>query len=357
MEKNKILKEKFIYIISIILFVLPSCMYLLRRHTFVFFDKEKFFLQNNTNFYIQELIFLIVMLFITFSYVNLIKNYANNWKNIKKILLFVFLISLVFIFVTPFISSDIYYYLGTGRLAEKYNQNPYYVSIKTFVDENKIDLNKDSMLREGYNNLWGDTTVVYGPIWSIICTLISKASLGNVDVGIIAFKVMNIFINIINCYLVYKISRREKYAVIYGLNPLILIDGVGDMHNDLFMIFLVLLSIYMIVRKNNIILSLVFLSLAVNVKFVMILLLPFIVLYYLRKESISRRIVKCILYGIAFLIITFLPFLIYMQDFSIFTCMFVQRTRFANGIYAFLCILNSDLTNILKNVALGIFVL
>ncbi len=357
MEKRKILKEKILYVIATILFVLPSYIYLLRKKTFTFFDKERYFLHNNTNFYIQQIIFLLVMAFITFAYINLIKNHKKNLKGIKRILIFVLFISLIFIFVTPFLSSDIYYYLGTGRLTEKYNQNPYYISIKKFVDENKIDLSKDSMLQEGYNNCWSNTTVVYGPIWTIACMLISKISFGNADIGLMSFKIMNVFLNVINCYLVYKISRREKYAVIYGLNPLILINGIASMHNDLFMIFLVLLSIYMIVRKKNIIFSLIFLSLAVNVKFVMILLLPFIVLYYLRKESISRRILKCILYGIGFFIITILPYLIYMKDFSIFTCMLVQRTRFANGIYAIMFLCNRDLANILKNVALGIFVI
>ncbi len=355
MEKKRILNGKIFYVISIILFVLPSYMYLLRRYTFTYFDKETYFLQNDMNFYIQQLAFMLVVVLLAFTYMNLIKHHKENFKNLKSILIFVFFISLVFVFVTPFLSSDIYYYLGTGRLDEKYNQNPYYTSIKTFVNENKIDFSEDSMLEEGYNNCWSSTTVVYGPIWSIVCKLISKISFGNADIGIMAFKVMNIFLNVINCYLVYKISRRKKYAVIYGLNPLILIEGIGNMHNDLFMIFLVLLSIYMIVRKNNITLSLIFLSLAVNVKFVMILLLPFIVLYYLRKESVSRRIKKCILYGIAFLIITILPFLIYMKDLSIFTCMLVQRSRFSHGIYTIMYIFNCDLTNILKNVALGIF--
>ena len=60
----------------------------------------------------------------------------------------IIIISIVFIAVLPFMCSDVFYYLGIGRLAGTYGQNPYYVTINDFVEEgnNKQLLETDTVL-------------------------------------------------------------------------------------------------------------------------------------------------------------------------------------------------------------------
>ncbi len=352
---KKLRLNRLLYIITTILLVLPSFLYLLRRKTFILFNKENYFLQNDSDLLIQLITYFIVIILFIVAYLRLIKKRNDYFKNIKYVFIFIFIISCIFIVVTPFLSSDIYYYLGIGRLSQQYNQNPYYVNMRDFVDKENINLDNDTMLLVGYNNVWSETTVVYGPIWTMICESFSKLSLGNADIGLLVFKIASIVVHMLNCYYIYKISKRKLFVLIYGLNPLVLLDGIGNMHNDLYLLLFTLISLYMITKKNDIHLSLVFLSLSVNIKFVMILLLPFIVLYYLKDKKILDRIIGCLVFGSEFLIITILPFLLYMQDLSIFTCMLVQRERYSNNIYHILFSLIPNFIRKIKDILLIIF--
>ena len=77
-----------------------------------------------------------------------------------------------------FTCSDVFYYLGIGRLDSKYNENPYYITIADFVEnyKNIEEIKKDTVLMQGYQNDWADTTVVYGPIWTVICKFVAGAA-------------------------------------------------------------------------------------------------------------------------------------------------------------------------------------
>src|SRR5699024_7090393 len=129
--------------------------------------------------------------------------------------IFIAIISLIFAIVIPFFSSDIFYYLGIGRLDSKYGQNPYYVTIEDYVEQNDINTDTDTVLRKGYENYWADTTVIYGPIWTIICKIISGITFGNIDIAIFTFKLVNILIHLLNCYLIYKLTNKKIFIIIY----------------------------------------------------------------------------------------------------------------------------------------------
>ena len=74
----------------------------------------------------------------------------------------------------------------------------------------------------------------------------------NINICLFIFKLLNVIIHISNCYLIYKISKKQIFSIIYGLNPFILIECIGNVHNDVLIVFLVLLSIYFLLKKKNI---------------------------------------------------------------------------------------------------------
>ena len=166
-------------------------------------------------------------------------------------MIFVTIISLIFVIVIPFFSSDVFYYLGIGRLDGKYHQNPYYTTIKGYVDNSNSNYENDTVLMQGYYNDWSDTTVVYGPIWTLICRMVSLISFGNIDIGLFAFKILNLLIHLCNCYLLYKISNKKIFSLLYGINPFILIEAIAHVHNDIFIIFFTLLAFYFLIKKKN----------------------------------------------------------------------------------------------------------
>ena len=333
LEKNLIL---ILFIITSFIFAMPSIFYYIEHKTIFKFEPYfKFLLNDSIDRGEQTIIYLVILSILTILYFLIIKNRKEIFNNTKKLFIFIAIVAIIFIAVVPFTSSDIFYYLGIGRLDSKYQQNPYYVTIKDFVESgnNSEYLKQDTVLEQGYINNWSDSTVVYGAIWTKICKAVASLSLGNIDIGLFIFKLIKVIIHLLNCYLIYKISKKKIFTLIYGINPFILIEGIACVHNDIFMILFILLALYFLVKKKNILFSITFLAIATAIKYFAILILPFIVIYYFRKEKPSIRLVKCIKYGTIFLVVLAIPYLFYIRDVQVFSGLFIQQEKLAKSFY------------------------
>ena len=152
-------------------------------------------------------------------------------------------------------------------------------------------------------NWWRYETVVYGPLWTLICKLLTSISFGNIDVALAIFKGTNLIVHLINCLLIWKIAHKKKFVLIYGTNPAILFEALSNVHNDIFRVLFILLAIYFVTKKNNLKLSVAIVAMATAIKYLGILILPFIILYHLRKKNILEKIKYCVLYGLDFIVI------------------------------------------------------
>lgn len=340
--KNKKLNKNYILLLFIevcIIFAIPSIFYYIKNRTLLNFDASfKFLLTDSIGTGMQTLIYLIVLALLTLLYFMIIRKRKEIFDNNKKMFCFIAIVSTIFVIALPFTSGDIFYYLGVGRLDSKYHKNPYYVTVKEFIEtENNIEfLDKDTALEKGYTNYWSDTTVIYGAVWTLICKAMGMLSFGSVNIGILAFKIANLGVHILNCYLIYKISNRKMFVLMYGINPFILIEGIACVHNDIFMILFILVSLYFLLKKKNIFLSVVFLAIATAIKYFSIILLPFIIIYYFRNEKPKVRFLKCIQYGLAFLFVLAIPYIIYIRDLQVFNGLFAQQEKITKNFYIIL---------------------
>ena len=340
MKTNNIIKKlkevnliKIVFLMAGIMFIMPSLNYMIKNKTVLGFDKEFKFLLNDVNSIKQTIIYLVVITILILIYFLIIKKRKELFKNIKSVMIFILIISSIFILTVPVFSSDIFYYLGIGRLSFEYGQNPYYVSMQQYINENPgLDLEKDTIMAQENNSYWAETTVVYGPIWTFICSVIAKLSLGNVDLGLLLFKLLNLLVHILNCYYIYKLSKKKVFVLLYGLNPFILIEGLVNVHNDIFMILFMLISFYYLIKKKNILLSIVFLALATCIKYFTIILLPFVIIYHFRKENAGIRTLKCIEYGLFFIMIIAIPYMFYIKDISVFAGIGAQQNKIAKSL-------------------------
>lgn len=240
-------------IILSIIFAMPSLIYYIQNKTILNFEPYfKYLLTDSINRGSQTLAYIIILSMLTIAYLLILKNRKKLFHNAKKMFIFIVIIAIIFIAVVPFTCSDVFYYLGIGRLDGSYNQNPYYVTMKDFVESNNNQeyLEQDTVLQQGYVNDWADSTVVYGPVWTIICKMVATMSFGNIDIGLFIFKLVNVIIHLLNCYLIYKISKKKLFTLIYGINPFILIEGIACVHNDIFMILFILLSLYCLLKRK-----------------------------------------------------------------------------------------------------------
>ena len=155
-------------------------------------------------------------------------------------------------------------------------------------------------------------------------------------------------------------TNKKIFALIYGLNPFVLIEGIACVHNDLFVVLFILLTLYFLLKRKNLIVSLVFLALATTIKYFPILLLPFIIIYYFRKEKPLKRFVKCIQYGLIFAVFMLIPYLLYIRDIEVFAGIFTQQEKLAKSIYIIVTEYFGSIPNVvnqLKKLLLGAFVI
>lgn len=336
-KTNKLVK--FIFITASILFAIPSIIYLIQKKTVLQFEPYFQFLYDaQVSRATQTILYIVILAILAIAYFTIVKRRKEIFKNIKEVFIFIAIISLIFVAVLPFTSSDIFYYLGVGRIDSKYHQNPYYTTIKEFVEqgENSKYLQTDKVLEQGYNNYWADTTVVYGPVWQLVCKLVAGASFGNIDFALLIFKLLNAFVHLCNCYLIYKISHKKTFTLLYGLNPLVLIEGIACVHNDIFVVLFMLLALYFLTKKKNLVATVAFLAIATAIKYFAIILLPFVIIYYLRKEKPLKRFEKCIQYGLIFLIVFAIPYIFYVRDAQVLSGLFVQQEKLAKSFYIIL---------------------
>ena len=340
-----------IFILSAILFAIPSIKYLAENGTILNFNEYFKFFLNDTDRVEQTIIYLVLLTVLTIFYFLIIKNREKLLKNNKQMYMYIAIISLIFVMVVPFLSSDVFYYLGIGRIDSVYGQNPYYVTIKEFVEsgDNSKYLEQDTVLAKGNENDWRNTTVVYGPVWTLICTIVAGISFGNIDIALLTLKLLNMIVHIVNCYLIYKLTRKKLFVLLYGLNPYMFIEGIANVHNDIYVVTFILSSMYFLLKKKNIIASIVFLALATAIKYFAILLLPFIIIYYFRDKKPLERLKKCFLYGMLFIFIVAIPYLLYIQDMQVLSGIITQQEKFAKNFYIIL-MEYFDIPNLVSNV-------
>ena len=322
---------KILFIISIITLLIPSTTYLITNKTVFGFNNYYTYTLTNQFTRVQEgIMYIAVFLLISILYILVIKNRNKLFKNTKQIGIYIAIVSMLFLFMIPSTSSDVYYYLGVGRIQNEYNANPYYESINDVIENNE-EAGTDEIL-QNTPEMWREITVVYGPVWTLVCNILTLISLGSVTWLLFVFKIFNFVIHMINCQLIYKITKKKLYVLIYGLNPLLLFETIANVHNDIFIVFFILMALYFLLKKKNILLSVVFLAIAAGIKYFTIMLLPFILIYHFRKEKVGNRLLKCIKYGIIFVVILLLFYLIYAKDLTVLNGLSSQQNKIAKSL-------------------------
>ncbi|HEX9117057.1 MAG TPA: hypothetical protein VGA61_13395, partial [Anaerolineae bacterium] len=142
-------------------------------------------------------------------------------------------------FLPPVHSADLYNYAMYGRLAIRYGLNPYLVSGRAVPDDPAVKL-----------AAWPDETSRYGPAWTLAAAGVSAVA-GNDPLAIaLAFKALAAAASLGAAVLIARLARRLAGAgpqalLLFAWNPLVLIETAGNGHNDIFMIFLALLGLWL----------------------------------------------------------------------------------------------------------------
>ncbi len=360
LENKNIWKN--LFLILCILFIMPSIIYLLRGNkindlisSFTFFYTEP---SGNLTFIkiLSTILFIGLFGGIAFVYYKILKYNKKIFTNNKKMAIFIVIISILFLIMLPLTSTDVFYYIGTGWSEANYGINPYYTSVDSLIAENE-EAKTDEIL-EKMPGIWKWQTIVYGPVWPLICKILSGLSMGNLMLALLIYKMFNLILHLANTYLIYKITNKRKlFTLMYGLNPLVLFDGITNVHNEILVIFLILAGLYFFIKKKNILLTVIFFALATAVKYFAILLIPFVILYYYRDKKPLKKILYSALWAIVFLLVVAACYLMYMQDIEVFKGVLTQQAKFVNSIFCTISLSNEEIAKIVAQICMLGFVI
>jgi len=241
---------------------------------------------------------------------------------------------IMFLFMAPLDARDIYDNIFHGRILGVYGANPFRDVISSFPH--------DPFFKYPW---WKNSPSAYGPLWETLAGITAWLAGDGIIANILAFKILPGIFHLTSIAVVVSFLRRVEPqhalsgALLLGWNPVLLYETWGNGHNDIAMIFWVLLAALLISQKQY---SLGTLSLVAGtlIKFIPVLLIPAAMLVgYHSLENIKSRfwfIVKTSLAGAFLILIAYVPFWNGMATFSIGRRMQMFTTSIPAVIYRIL---------------------
>lgn len=195
----------------------------------------------------------------------------------KKIILLLVSTGILSLAYPAMLSYDIFNYIATAKVAYFYHENPYVIMPIEFVGDPVLTFTRAA-----------NKIALYGPAWIILTAIPYLVGFGNYLLLLVNIKILVGLFFVGTCVLIWKITKDIKSVAFFGFHPLVVIETLVSGHNDIVMMFFVLLAYFLLMRKK-IFLTLLFLGISIGIKYASIILLPFF-LYIVLNNRRNRQI-------------------------------------------------------------------
>ncbi|MBV8998531.1 MAG: DUF2029 domain-containing protein [Solirubrobacterales bacterium] len=144
----------------------------------------------------------------------------------------------------PLVSTDVFSYQFYGRTGALYGANPYLAG--------PYALSHDPLYFY-LGSKWFNTPTVYGPLFTALSYLLAPLA---IPANVFAYKTIAAVSSLAVVALVWNGARLRgidpvKAAALVGLNPLIVVYGVGGGHNDLLMLAPLLAGVVLLMQRRE----------------------------------------------------------------------------------------------------------
>ncbi|MCW3091546.1 MAG: hypothetical protein JWP81_2615 [Ferruginibacter sp.] len=286
--------------------------------------------------------FLIVSLTVLFVLYMLMtaRDFAKDYY--KELLLLALLSRCVFLFSIPSLSDDYFRFMWDGILTGN-GINPY-----MHVPASVNSINGNALpafmmkLKEGMNSL--PYYSPYPPLLQLVFYIAVKIGGYHLVADIVVFKILILLAEAGSFFILKKLLEQFHLPVekvlLYALNPLVIIELTGNLHGEVFMIFFMLLSFYLLVT-NRTVSSAIFLALAVSTKLLPLIFLPAILSFIGIKKGLLYTVIV-----LATVMASFLPFAnaLFIPHMLESVGYYYQKFEFNASIYYLLRWMGYDLT-------------
>ncbi|MDW7690286.1 hypothetical protein R9C00_24015 [Flammeovirgaceae bacterium SG7u.111] len=230
--------------------------------------------------------------------------YRSSLSTKKLIYVGVFF-RLLLLFVLPNLSDDYFRFLWDGRLSLA-GMNPYVYLPSELMGSNISVQGIDASLFSQLNS--PEYFTIYPPVLQGVFFIGAVASpLGDLLPGVVAMRLTIVLAEIATLWVIPKllqvVGQPQRNILFYALNPLVVVELVGNLHFEALMICFLLFALYFI-QKEKILLSAVFMALSITAKLVPLMFLPLFFFYLGWKKSIKFYFITGF-----FTLLAFLPFL------------------------------------------------
>jgi hypothetical protein len=173
------------------------------------------------------------------------------------ILISTLLLGTMCLFFPAATSGDVFAYIAYARIGVIYHLNPLITS--------PTSIQADPVYPFLY---WIQQPSIYGPTWIIISSLLQRLLLArdhhDILSMVLALRVFGLLMHLASTWLIYSISgylqhmsgvfspeKRRRAVLAFAWNPFLLLEAGVNAHNDIVLLYLILLAIWFLVRRER----------------------------------------------------------------------------------------------------------
>ncbi|AKA34658.1 glycosyltransferase 87 family protein [Flagellimonas lutaonensis] len=264
-----------------------------------------------------------------FFYFKLIQ--FEKW-NLRFMVVCGVLFRLVFLLAEPNLSQDFYRFIWDGELINN-GINPYLHTPDELIQNSAFKIQHSELLHQGMGALSASHFSNYPPLNQLFFAISTFLGGGSVLGSIIAMRLSIIITDIGIFYFARKLLRKlnmsTHLAFWYFLNPLVIIELTGNLHFEGVMIFFFVWAMYLL-SINKWWLAAPIYAMAIMLKLVPLLFLPFFLPFLGFKKSILFYILTGIACGV-FLLPFYSP--VFIDNYGDTIKLWFSNFEFNAGIY------------------------
>lgn len=199
---------------------------------------------------------------------------------LRLIVAFGLLFGLTLVWLYPVTATDLFQYVLRARVRVVHGANPLTVPANRFPDDPLLP----------FAGEWADNLSPYGPAWELLAEGIAWLGASGAVSGALAYKGVALLAYLACVGLLVWGTRGDAHALmLFAWNPLVLLQGPGNGHNDVLMLAWVLLALLLWERKRLWLPAVAALMLAVLTKASAALLVPLLIVAILRDQRTWMR--------------------------------------------------------------------
>ena len=223
--------------------------------------------------------------------------------SVRWVVLFGVAFGVILIWLYPITATDLFQYVLRGRVRVVHGANPMVVPADQFPFDPLLP----------FAGEWAGIQSPYGPVWELLAEAVVWTGCRDALSGALAFKGVALVAYLVCVGLLAWGTRGDSQALLFfAWNPLVLLEGIGNGHNDMLMLVWVLTAILLWERGRRWGLAVAALCLAVLTKASAAPLAPLLMIAILREQSGWRQRLLTLLgaggLAVGIVLLAYLPF-------------------------------------------------